>query len=31
VRVFFFFFIKKIYWVATVLPNVLGSTVDTQA
>jgi len=27
----FIFFIKKIYWVATVLPNVLGSTVATQA
>jgi len=27
----FFFIIKIIYLVATVLPNVLGSTVTTQA
>jgi hypothetical protein len=26
-----FFFIKISYWVATVLPNVLGSTVASQA
>jgi hypothetical protein len=26
-----FFYIKIMYWVATVLPNVLGSTVATQA